>query len=79
MTHPQGVKLLGAETKKYIRRHSLSALCANALIGAEDWEGPEYSTCKWAASIATRFGRPNFPGRVNVFPVASKWGWPDRK
>jgi len=39
VTHPQGVKLLGAEMKRHIRRHSFSVLCANALIEAEDWEG----------------------------------------
>jgi hypothetical protein len=41
VTRPQGVKLLGAEMKRRIRRHCFSP-CANALIEAEDWEGPAY-------------------------------------
>ncbi len=55
VTHPQGVKLLGAEMKKYIRRHSLSALCANALIEAEDWEGPSFQACKDGAFVCRSF------------------------
>ena len=42
VTRPQGVKLLGAEMKRRIRRHCFSAPCANALIEAEDWEAPAY-------------------------------------
>ncbi len=45
VTRPQGVKLLGAEMKRRIRRHCFSAPCANALIEAVDWEGPVYQTC----------------------------------
>jgi hypothetical protein len=55
VTHPQGVKLLGAEMKRRIRRHSFPALCANALIEVEDWEGPSFQACKDAASVCRSF------------------------
>ena len=51
VTRPQGVKLLGAEMKIRIRRHCFSAPCANALIEAEDWEGPRFQTCVNAAIV----------------------------
>jgi len=53
VTRPQGVKLLGAEMKIRIRRHCFSAPCANALIEAEDWEGPAYQA-RAAAALARR-------------------------
>jgi len=55
VTRPQGVKLLGAEMKRRIRRHCFSAPCANALIEAEDWEGLG-QTCMDAAWVAKAFG-----------------------
>src|SRR5208282_1104067 len=55
VTRPQGVKLLGAEMKRHIRRHCFSAPCANALIEAEDWEGPAYQTCADAALVCRKF------------------------
>ncbi len=55
VTRPQGVKLLGAEMKKHIRRRSFSAPCANALIEAKDWEGPSFQACKDAAFVCRSF------------------------
>ena len=55
VTRPQGVKLLGAEMKIRIRRHCFSVPCANALIEAEDWEGPEYQTCVNASNVSRKF------------------------
>ncbi len=37
-----------------------------AIVTAEDWEGPDYMTCRWAASIATKFGRPNNPAEAHL-------------
>jgi hypothetical protein len=55
VTRPQGVKLLGAEMKRRIRQHSFSTPCANALIEAEDWEGPSFQACKDAAFVCRSF------------------------
>ena len=55
VTRPQGVKLLGAEMKIRIRRHCFSLPCANALIEAEDWEGPEYQACVNASNVSRKF------------------------
>ena len=57
VTRPQGVKLLGAEIKRHIRRRSFSAPCANALIEAEDWKGRASKRAKT---------RHLFVGRSNV-------------
>src|SRR5208282_2835331 len=55
VTRPQGAKLLGAEMKRRVRRHCFSAPCANALIEAEDWEGPTFQACLDAANVSRKF------------------------